>query len=35
LDEKTTANANGYTHLKLRCEVSGASAKATAQTEQP
>ena len=24
LDEKTTANANGFTHLKLRCEVTGA-----------
>ena len=23
LDEKTTANANGFTHLKLRCEVAG------------
>ena len=31
LDEKTTANANGFTHLKLRCEVAGAAEKA-AQT---
>jgi len=23
LDEKTTANANGFTHLKLRCEMAG------------
>ncbi len=31
LDEKQTANASGFTHLKLRCEVTGGK-EATAQT---
>ncbi|NBY32953.1 MAG: hypothetical protein EBQ68_02525, partial [Betaproteobacteria bacterium] len=31
LNETTKANANGFTHLKLRCEVASAAEK-TAQT---
>ena len=31
LDEKQTANASGFTNLKLRCEVTGGK-EATAQT---
>ena len=33
LDEKQTANASGFTNLKLRCEVAGVAEK-TAQTDK-
>ena len=33
LDEKQTANASGFTNLKLKCEVAGGAEK-TAQSQK-
>jgi len=33
LDEKQTANANGFTNLKLKCEVLGVSEKTAQKLE--